>query len=415
MQPRRSNRELSTPARFGYPAEEKKKKGDTAPVEENILSTIESDTIKEEDKHTMVDQAFSTSQLAAINEMLKTAVVSALAVEATEDAARKSRALTADLQPAVDHYLPKIDNSVKPVDSHKIRYPRLLFTDHNGEIEYNAWKMDMKLFIEEFSGNFCAGDSQVKAYFKCTGGEAKTIILQHMDTDVTTEFKGAADVLAALDQRFFDHNRVQKAKAAYSNLKMTSNMTYNQFRIKFTNLAITGKIARARWFDDVCEKISPALKLQIMTEKYKMSNNYTILDEFLAVTDRESRNILAEDALHKKVVAVAVGNNASRNPSILKKSGWTAERLTADAARNTPAVRFPTTPETVPQVIRRTLSATNTCRLCRKEGHWARDCPNAVKIAELTGRSVEELMLEHDDGDEDGLQPVEVDELSGNS
>ena len=196
---------------------------------------------------------------------------------------------------------------------------------------------------------------------------------------------------------------------------MTGNMTYNQFRIKFTNLAITGKIARARWFDEVCEKISPALKLHIMTEKYKMSNNYTTLDEFLAVTDRESRNILAEDPLHMKAVAVAVGNNAAGNPGILKKSGWTAERPTADAARNTPAARFPTTPETVPRVIPRTLSATDTCCLCRKEGHWARDCPNAVKIAELTGRSVEELMLEHDDGDKDGLQPVEVDELSGNS
>lgn len=105
--------------------------------------------------------------------------------------------------------------------------------------------MDIKLFIEEYSANFRDGSAQVKAYFKCTAGEAKTIILQHMDPDFAGTFDSAAEVLKALDQRFFDHNRVQAAKAQYYQLEQGS-MSYNDFRVKFTNFAMTGKIARSR-------------------------------------------------------------------------------------------------------------------------------------------------------------------------
>ena len=53
--------------------------------------------------------------------------------------------------------------------------------------------------------------------------------------------RNASDILKILDQRFFDHNRVQSARLAYHKLEMGS-MTYNDFRIKFTQLATTGKI-----------------------------------------------------------------------------------------------------------------------------------------------------------------------------
>ena len=84
--------------------------------------------------------------------------------------------------------------------------------------------MDMKLFIEEYSGNFKSGTSQIKAYFMCTSGETKTIILQHIDPDLASTFESAADVLKALDQRFHDHNRVQTARLKYRNVEQ-GNMT----------------------------------------------------------------------------------------------------------------------------------------------------------------------------------------------
>ena len=206
-----------------------------------------------------------------MQEMIQAAVASALAANGAAQASRAgvedadvashpaTRALTADLQPSPDYFLPRLRPGIPAVKEDKIRYPHLHFTDHNGDIEYDAWKMDMKLFIQKYSGNFVDGQSQVEAYFNCTSGEAKTIILQHMDPEFAGTFDGAADVLKALDQRFFDYNRVQAAKAKYNHLTMGS-MTYNEFRIKFTSYATTGKIARSRWFDDVCDKVSPSLK-----------------------------------------------------------------------------------------------------------------------------------------------------------
>ncbi|EKD13259.1 hypothetical protein MBM_08702 [Drepanopeziza brunnea f. sp. 'multigermtubi' MB_m1] len=67
-------------------------------------------------------------------------------------------------------------------------------------------KIDMKLFIEANSGNFRKRLAQVKAYFICTSGEAKSIVLAYMDLDAEN-VQDAAGVLKALDERFFDHNR----------------------------------------------------------------------------------------------------------------------------------------------------------------------------------------------------------------
>ena len=102
---------------------------------------------------------------------------------------------------------------------------------------------------------------------------------------------------------------------------MTSNISYNQFYIKFTNLVSTSKIARSYQFNDVYKKISLTLKLYIITKKYKIVNDYFTLDEYLAITDRESRNIFTKEALYKKVVAVAVRSNINKSSGILKKPG----------------------------------------------------------------------------------------------
>lgn len=57
------------------------------------------------------------------------------------------RALTADLQPTDDYYLPKLNPAIPAIEPNKVKYPRTPFSDYEGEIEYNTWKMDIKLFI----------------------------------------------------------------------------------------------------------------------------------------------------------------------------------------------------------------------------------------------------------------------------
>ncbi|CZT01274.1 uncharacterized protein RAG0_09013 [Rhynchosporium agropyri] len=399
MQPRRSTREPSVPDRLGFPEQ---KTSRSALAEDTIRDTIKSDTIKEETGSGSVNNDFeeadeepipqpespkppkstltidATTALLPISPLIspvsetESATLTPVTGESTlkttgagdNTAARQARALTADLQPPIDYYLLKIDQAIAPVDAYKIRYPRLVFTDH-----------------KEFSGNFRTGATQIKAYFKSTGGEAKTIILQHIDN---AEFKDAADVLAALDQRFFDHNRVQKAKASYKRLVITDTMTYNQFRVQFTNFATT--------------------EYTIATRKYEMNHNYTTLDEFLAVSDREFRNIAAKQNLNKKATAATIPVKIDDRA----KNTRFAPEAVSRADTYSPGLRVP-----------RTATATDTCRICKKDSHWARDYPNAMKIAKITGQTVEDVAAiysaeEDNDDDADISSLVEIDELSGN-
>ena len=240
MQPRRSTRQSAPPDRLGFPTIP----GSQLPADTPLLpdpndpipsietvkqEEVEADSPSEESTGDGVDKmtdqpAFTAAQQAYMATAIAEAVRVALAANATPppNDQRHQRSLTADLQPSTDYYLPKLVSGGKPVEPTKIKYPQVYFSNHKGDVEYDAWKMEMKLFIEEYSANFQDGAKQVSAYFKCSAGEAKTLILQHMDPAHASPVKNAADVLKALDQRFFDHNRVQTARRAYHKLEMGS-------------------------------------------------------------------------------------------------------------------------------------------------------------------------------------------------
>lgn len=321
--------------------------------------------------------------------------------EAAKD--RQSRALTADLVPPIDYYLPVLRSGIPAVDPSKVKYPKIFFSDHKGPIQYEAWKMDMKLCIQKFSGNFANDEDQVHAYFQCSAGEAKTLILQHMDPSYEGDFNCAAHVLKALDQRFHDYNQVQEARTMYNELKMGS-MSYQDFRTKFSHLAVTGRIARSRWFDELCEKVSPQLKRYIVTERFRMNNDYTTLDEFLAVTDRGLRNIEKEDqaaTYRKSSVSFASGSTPR---GVLKNKDYQPSTSPLSSRSSSPVGR----PPTPIKIAGRSSPAPAdgiVCYHCHQSGHKLPDCPERRKQSQ-TEKGIGEMVT----GKE-----MDSDKLAGNS
>ena len=97
---------------------------------------------------------FTDAQLAIMQNAIATAVTAALsqAKEATPvtpdpgvrttrsvSLVRQSRALTADLAPSTDYYLPVITPDIPAVDPSKVKYPKLAFSDHKGDVA-TMWK-----------------------------------------------------------------------------------------------------------------------------------------------------------------------------------------------------------------------------------------------------------------------------------
>lgn len=95
--------------------------------------------------------------IASNDKAIQAAVRQALAAQASlspSPADVSRRALTADLQSDAHTYIPDVSNPTPAIAKHKIRFPKTQFANHNGEVEYDSWKMEMKLCLEDYSGNF---------------------------------------------------------------------------------------------------------------------------------------------------------------------------------------------------------------------------------------------------------------------
>ncbi|RKF61570.1 hypothetical protein GcC1_155026 [Golovinomyces cichoracearum] len=140
------------------------------------------------------------------------------------------------------------------------------FADNKSEVDFEAWKMEMKIMIDDHPLEFNSTEKQIRAYFKCTTGRAQKLLLSRMSG--SESFKDASEVVQALDEEFFDYNKETRAREGNYNLRMQNSETYRCFRMKFRELAMEGGMSRAYWFNDLCNKITPALRRDIKGEKF---------------------------------------------------------------------------------------------------------------------------------------------------
>jgi hypothetical protein len=319
---------------------------------------------------------------------LTQAELAALVAQAVQDALRQQsqtpqppRGLTADLAPEIGYYVPVPGPSYTRLDPSKVRYPPLRFSDHGGAVDYVAWKLEMKYFIEEFAGNFQTDQEQVRAYFKATEGKAKKLITDRLDPEHPMALKTATEVLQALDNSFCDFNERADATTAYDNLTMAPGETYQQFQGKFTFYAGAARVPEDRWFDDLAKKVSVTLQVRAVSEKYKMNKDFAVLNNFFSTVDRELNQINRNRELKQKAVKFAdkhVEKYVEKSHGILKTDNWRARSPSPsryDSGARSPA-RSPTTPPIVPVAPVPGTPYSGTCFTCRKGGHTSKDCPD---------------------------------------
>jgi hypothetical protein len=230
---------------------------------------------------------------------------------------------------------------------------------------------------------FDTDSKQAAVYFKGSAGTAKGLLLPLLKTSHPQYISSAKKALQALDDQFFDYNKVETAKNEYLNLKMKRGQTYLLFRNTFRKLATDAEISQDRWFDDLCNKITPTLKSDIKAKKYELNKSFHDLDAYLQVMDRENNHIASELAI-QKAKAVAVAFNTPRDPrGILKKDNWRARspeppsptssdqsrRNSYDGKRTRLPVRERPTSPTPAE------AAPRPCYQCNKVGYFANKCP----------------------------------------
>ncbi|KAI0993831.1 hypothetical protein K3495_g14353 [Podosphaera aphanis] len=208
----------------------------------------------------------------------------------------------ADMRPDQSQYLPAKPSGKLPGSNDHFRgqYSKC-FTDNQGDVDYEAWKLDMQIFLEDYRAHFYTNRLQVQAYYKATEGRAKKVLLPLMNENHPQHVATAKEVLKALDEEFFDWNKLEDAKSNYAKINMGKNETYKNFRVRFRTLASDAQIDKDRLYDDLLRKINPRLLNDIKVELTRLRNNYQRLDELLCKVDRTNREIYNRIADGKSV------------------------------------------------------------------------------------------------------------------
>ncbi|RKF74057.1 hypothetical protein GcM1_241077 [Golovinomyces cichoracearum] len=128
-----------------------------------------------------------------------------------------------------------------------------------------------------------------------------------------------------------------------------------------------GGISRACWFNDLCNKITPGLRHDIRGEKFRMSEDYTRLDEFLQYLDRENAAIILDTRARPNSQPSA--NHGENYFQVLTKA-TSPEKDALQIFKNNTA---PTS-----KILPR--GSILMCYECKKPGHYKSDFPRLLSV-----------------------------------
>jgi hypothetical protein len=230
--------------------------------------------------------------------------------------------------------------------------------------KYRDWKLRMQSKLELNADRFPSERGKVMYIYHRTGGTASQNLLPRV-TEGSVNYLATAKVTwAFLDSIFDDPMRENKARTAFRNLTMKRTDKYQDFHTRFCQLAVDASLPEADYKQELYDKLSYHLQGQV-TRDY-LDPDVTFAKFQTLLSEIGSRHDDMKDRFPTNTKKTSDRGTGPREAASAPSSGsaTAANSPTPDRPRPTYADRE-----------KQALSDKGLCFLCKKSGHFARNCP----------------------------------------
>jgi hypothetical protein len=116
---------------------------------------------------------------------------------------------------------------------------------------------------------------------------------QYLSEIPSQGFNTHIDILDLLSLYYLTGNETEQARNRFDNLqigdKAYANETFPEFKARFQNAAIMGRVHESEWFRYMWNKLTPSLRTASAISKINWDNRYPVMVQALTAFDAERR------------------------------------------------------------------------------------------------------------------------------
>lgn len=288
-------------------------------------------------------------------------------------------------------------------------------------VDFTNWVKGIHSVFSVKKKTLSTEDARMAYIFSlCEGAAVQRIGPRYM-SGKDDQYISANEMLIDLEATFVDPNQVATAKGVFRKMKQGENEHFVLFEQRFYKIAVEAEIGQSEWREELLQKCRVRLREQVYTSQ-DAHPTYAMLKSHLNLVDRRMRETESEQAILSKTFVKPV-----------KTSGFTyvpgafAKRAAAAAETTPKSIQLSTKPQAYPSsfalpkpAIKLLMDAPKgDCFICKKPGHYARNCPDAkTTVAEMSGIEVLSFFQEADlyeSGGGESSEEISDDDEQGNA
>lgn len=248
---------------------------------------------------------------------------------------------------------------------------------------YDVWKGGVGMKVEALLRDGKDEEVIIAWIIGRTEGIVQRSLLLRNDPSSTRRFQSYNEVLEQLELQYGNKHREQEALTEYANLYQ-GGMRFDEFWVKFSNLAAEMDIPEKQQIRDLRHKISLDLQERIAHE-IKHEDLYEFSNLIRSIDSNMQSVRAARSALERRKIG-KVGSYAGAGGIVGKSSGGEPSERRGTSPMSVAGPGRASTPVREPSQDRQKESflKNGQCFGCGKQGHIRVNCPNRLAtIAEL--------------------------------